>query len=394
MQLPPRPGKPRKPKHAFIALRLPSFSPFASGRAVLGWCVRQIIDAISRVVFSLRFRLLLLVLLVCAPLVGLTLHSASTERRREMASWRERSEQIARIARREEEALIRETRQLLLAVSESSAVRSTNREACKKSLDEMFSTYPGYVNLAVIETNGEVLASALPLAEARKRAERTYFRRVLQTRAFVVGSYFSGATNGRPTAVFGSPVFDRFGQVQAVVVAWVGLDRLARAGSEVAAHVPEGANWTMIDRNGRVLARYPGSRSASGQRLPDEALLKTAFSEPRDIVKASDSRGIPSFYAFGSLDSRLVAGNAMTILGIPKQILFAAGNQALIRNLSWISVAAQPGPRAGLGGEQFAHRAARQGAGPRQRPLGERRAEHPHGAASWQRRTGPAHPHV
>ena len=30
----------------------------------------------------------------------------------------------------------------------------------------------------------------------------------------------------------------------------------------------------------------------------------------------------------------------MTILGIPKQILFAAGNRALIRNLSWIGIAA------------------------------------------------------
>ena len=39
---------------------------------MLNFYVRQLIDAISRVFFGLRFRLLLLVLLACAPLVGLT----------------------------------------------------------------------------------------------------------------------------------------------------------------------------------------------------------------------------------------------------------------------------------------------------------------------------------
>ena len=49
---------------------------------------------ISRLVSGLRLRLLLLVLLACAPLVGLTLHTASEERRRLVKEWNQRSQEM------------------------------------------------------------------------------------------------------------------------------------------------------------------------------------------------------------------------------------------------------------------------------------------------------------
>ena len=126
---------------------LQGFSRFDDSRSMLRCYVRQLIDAMSRVFFGLRFRLLLLVLLACAPLVGLTLHTASKERRREVAAWRERARQHRAGCAPGGGDLLSQTRQLLLAVSESSAVRSGSPEACKKSLDEVFASYPGYANL-------------------------------------------------------------------------------------------------------------------------------------------------------------------------------------------------------------------------------------------------------
>jgi hypothetical protein len=70
---------------------------------------------------------LLLVLLACAPLVGLTLHTASEERRRLVKEWNQRSQAMMELATREEGQVIGQTRQLLLAVAESSPVRSGNR---------------------------------------------------------------------------------------------------------------------------------------------------------------------------------------------------------------------------------------------------------------------------
>jgi len=299
-----------------------------------------LIEPISRIVFGLRFRLLLLVLLVCGPLLGFTLHAASRERRHALAAWRERSQQLAQIARREEAELLGETRQLLLAVSETSAVRSGTREACKKSLDEVFRSYPSYANLGVADTNGEVVASVFPLGEPGNPAHQRLVRRVLETRAFATGDYSAGGTNGKPTVTFGGPVFDGSNQVQRVVFAAMELDWLTGAGSDVAAHMPDGATWTEIDRNGTVLACYPAGSAACGQPFPDPALVQTAFTQPEGLVAAADSRGVPGFSALVQTNSQLVAGNVATLLHIPRQLLFAEGTRELIRNSVWLAVAA------------------------------------------------------
>jgi hypothetical protein len=59
----------------------------------------------------IRFAIALL-LLACAPLVGLTLHTASEERRRLVKEWNQRSQEMMELATREEGRVIGQTRQL------------------------------------------------------------------------------------------------------------------------------------------------------------------------------------------------------------------------------------------------------------------------------------------
>jgi PAS domain S-box-containing protein len=307
---------------------------------MLSCLVRQLIEAISRVVFGLRFRLLLLVLLACTPLVGVTLRTASNERRHNVAALRERARQLNQVAHREEGELLAQIRQLLLAVSESSAVRSADPTAGKKSLEEFIATYPAYANLAVMDTNGQVLAAALPLAFPTNQADRGFVRRILDKRAFVSGGYLAGLPQGKPTVSFGCPVFSSSGSVQAVAVAWIGLDWFTRAGSELSAQVPPSAAWTVVNRKGTIIARYPDSGPASGEPFPDRKVVRTALKQSAGIVQTRNSQGTPFFYAFESLNSQLWTGKAVMILGIPRRILFAEGNRVLIRELGWIVGAA------------------------------------------------------
>src|SRR6185312_11307038 len=126
-----------------------------------------------RQMFSgLRWRLLLLVLLACAPLVGLSLGTASEERRRLVKGWNQRSQDMMELATREEGQVIGHTRQLLLALAESSPVVSGNRRDCRKLLDELFGSYPRYANLGVVTTNGIVLTSARPTVELANQTSR------------------------------------------------------------------------------------------------------------------------------------------------------------------------------------------------------------------------------
>ena len=284
--------------------------------------------------------MLLLVLLACAPLVGLTLLNASLERRREVAAWRERSRQIVQLARREEEELVGQTRQLLLAVSESSAVRSTNRPACQASLQEVFASYPNYANLGLVDTNGKIFASALPATGPGDQPAPGLLRRVLETRAFAAGVYSAGLTNGPPIVSFGYPVFDRSGQVCAIVFASTRLDWFMGGDSQLAADVPDEANWLLIDRGGRVLVCHPASRMPSGLPFAGPTRMKTLLSKSGGIAIAPDSQGLHAVQAFEPFPSRLLPGSPVAVLSIPTQLLFAEANRSLARNLSWTGIAA------------------------------------------------------
>jgi signal transduction histidine kinase len=297
--------------------------------------------SLVRQIFSgLRFRLLLLVVITCVPLIVLMLHTAGDERRRQVTSWQQRSEKLLALAEQEESVILGGTKQLLMAVAESSAVNSGNQRSCKKLLDELFASYPRYANLGVLSTNGELIASALPLRTPGRLTDHWFFRRTLETRAFSVGEFPSGSTNGRPALDFGYPVFDRNGDVQAVVFAALDLHWFDHFGSELPGQIPKAATWTEIERGGTILARYPGPEVWVGKRLPEQSLLEHVFERPGGIAEALDPDGVPSIYAFASMRSRLVPDGVVTILGIPKSVLFAQADRTLNRNLTWLGIAA------------------------------------------------------
>jgi PAS domain S-box-containing protein len=296
---------------------------------------------ISRLVSGLRLRLLLLVLLACAPLVGLTLHTASEERRRLVKEWNQRSQGMMELATREEGQVVGQTRQLLLAVAESSQVRSGNRRDCKKMLDELFGGYPRYANLGVVRTNGMVLASARPMAEPVNQTNRPFFRRALATRTFAIGDFPDEQAAGNPTVTFGCPVFNSDGEIQAVVFAALDLDWVNSFESTLPAQLPSGATWTEIDRAGRILVRYPSPGKWIGQPFPEKSLLKTVFSQDHGVVEAVSADGIPGYHAFATRHSQIVPGDVVTILGsIPAQVLFAEADRRLAENLTGLGIAA------------------------------------------------------
>jgi signal transduction histidine kinase len=248
---------------------------------------------------------------------------------------------MTQLAAREEEKLIGGTRQLLLAMAESAPVRNGNRVGCKKLCDELFSSYRKFANLGVVSTNGEILASADPPAGSANQADHLFFRRVLETRAFAIGDFPAGPViGGKPTVNFGYPVFDRFGQIRAVVFAALDLSWFGRLGSELPGQLPRQATWTELTRAGTILFRYPAHQDWIGKPLPEKSLLNTMLSERNGLAEGSNSAGVPYCYAFATMQSPFVPEGVITVLGIPRQTLFGAANHALLLNLGWLGIAA------------------------------------------------------
>jgi signal transduction histidine kinase len=335
---------------------------------------------------ELRFRLLLLVVLTCAPLAGLTLHTAWEDRRRAVTDWARRSQDLMQLASREEQELIGGTRQLLLAIAESSSVRLGNRRGCKELLGEVLRSYPRYANFGVLQTNEMILASAVEPRAATTPAEQEFFRRALSSRAFVIGDFPAGSLNDQPRLNFGCPIFDRLGRFQGVVFAGLDLAWFSRFGSELPAQLPKEATWTEMDGKGRTLVRYPsgadsleenlsfriaerernngplaingplsppaGEREGHG-RLNKGDLLKTFLDKKTGVVEAAGPGRSKMFYAFATRHSELSRGTVVTLLGIPKPVLFGEADRALFRNLAWFGIAAAMALGAGWAGSNL-----------------------------------------
>ena len=159
---------------------------------------------------------------------------------------------------------------------------------------------------------------------------------MIARRAFTIGDYSVGLTNGKPAVTFGCPVLDGSNHVQAVVFATLELDWLGSARSDFSAQVPKGATWTEIDRNGTILVRYPPSGLSCGQPFPDRALVKR-FSVSRTASWRRRTRAVFPLSAHSHWrDSQLVPRKVVTMLSIPKHVLFAAANRALLRSLMWL----------------------------------------------------------
>lgn len=280
---------------------------------------------------SLRFRLLLLVLLAVVPALGLTLYTNIELRRLAAADVKEEALRLARIAANDQEDTIKDTRQLLFALAQFPEVRSTDPTACSALL-ELLNQYPQYALLGVIARDGDLFCSTLPISSPVNLANRDYFQLVLQTRDFAIGDYLSDHISGKAALDFGYPVFDETGQVQAVVLASLDLTWLNQLAAE--AQLPEGSTFTVIDRNGTILVRYPAPGIWVGQSVPEAPIVETILTQRGEgTAEAYGVDGIPRLFAFTPLTGVPGGEDVYVSIGIPAAVAFADANRVLVRHL-------------------------------------------------------------
>jgi len=109
---------------------------------------------------SLRIRLLSLVLLVIAPLLGLLLYTASQERRSAYEQAQENLLRVVRVISSDQERLIDGTRQLLIVLAQLSLVREGDTRTCGELFARIDREYPIFADLGVIGSDGYVFCSS------------------------------------------------------------------------------------------------------------------------------------------------------------------------------------------------------------------------------------------
>jgi len=279
---------------------------------------------------SLRARLLAIVALVLVPWLVLVILTQADERKVAIANVGDDAMALVHIVTSNQAAQVEAARQLLMALARLPQLRSGSRAACSALMAEMLKAYPLYLNIGLIEPDGDITCSAVPMREPVNVADRLYFELAIQRRDFVVGDYQTGRVTGLPSINYAYPLLDAGGNVGAVIYIAQNLDWLTLALAGV--QLPNDAILAVTDRNGTVLARVPPVEGALGKRLAEPALVAAlARTKGRGLVETEDASSGSRLWAYAPL----IAGTDFhAMIGLSKSVAFADIDRRLARNLA------------------------------------------------------------
>jgi len=292
---------------------------------------------ISRLLSTLRVRLLLLVLVTAVPGIGLVLYEEFEKWQLATNVSRQQALHLAHEISREHERHIEGARQLLISLAQLPDVRKHQTGSIGPFFADILRQFPIYTNLAAAKPNGEIFLSGLPLEEPLNIADRSYFQQVFRTRDFAVSEYLIGRASGKPNIAIAYPAVDKPGVVQAVVLVGLSLDWINRFLGE--SQLPKDAVVTLRDHDGMILARYPEPEKWIGKLAADTPVFKAMLSHQGEgTVEAGELDSVRRLYGFTKLRGLAPGRSIYVSVGISTEIVFSEVNQAIYRDFILLGV--------------------------------------------------------
>ncbi len=224
---------------------------------------------------NLRKRLMLLMVATLLPLFALSIFKAWFNTHVAVAQAKTNLSSAASLAAAGQQRASETVQQVLTAIMKTPDIHDGQPVRCARYLAELRRALPLYANLGIIDLDGYTRCHGLASDKRYYLGDRSYFRQALARRSFAVGEYTMGRLSGRPTVGFGLPALDGHGEV--TFVAYAGLDLESFLQAVAAVKLPPGAELSIHDREGNVLAGSAGLRIEPGQKISSPLLLD-AFS--------------------------------------------------------------------------------------------------------------------
>jgi PAS domain S-box-containing protein len=287
----------------------------------------------------LRVQLTLLVAVAVVPIAGFAVADGlgrRAEDRRHAAAGVARAAELAaaEIAR-----VIEGTRQALIAAALMDGVQAGGGPACHRQLGRLVGHSVLYINMIVVAPDGRVICSGAPLRAPVWVGDRGWFRRVVASRHFTVGTYIVERIGQRPVVPVAYPVFDGGGRLRGVIAAALSVDYL---GDLVAsARMPPGASILVIDDEGTIVTRHPHPELWRGRSVPDEPLV-AAILAGREVgdLDFEGADGVRRLHGVARVGVPEQMGALFVSVGVPVALAYEEANRAMARNLAGIAAVA------------------------------------------------------
>jgi signal transduction histidine kinase len=282
---------------------------------------------------SLRSRLILLVLLAIAPIAVMTIINGVRERAHAVEVAEDNLQRLTNLAAANEAQSIAGARQLLRDLASVPDLMG-DEEDCTRLLANVRRQNPDYVNLGVIQLNGDITCNAVQAKNIVNLADRSHFRRAVHLKRFVAGGYVFGRVIQKHTVNLTYPVLDDDGKVKAVVFAALDLVNLDRFVADI--QLPPGSLLLTADSEGLIISRKPNPESWFGKPVSPE--MRSAMAgEPGKPVLLTGPDGVERLHRFARVGNNGLSDYTVTI-GIPADAITASARHDQVLDFLALSV--------------------------------------------------------
>jgi signal transduction histidine kinase/ActR/RegA family two-component response regulator len=277
---------------------------------------------------GLRSRLMLLVALAITPIAIMTVLSGMREREHAIHESEQNLRRLTSLAAANEAQSIDGARQILVDLASVPDLLSTPQK-CSQLLAAVMDRNEGYVNFGLIQLNGDVTCSAVPLLHPVNLGDRAHFKRAILERRFIAGDYVFGRVIKKHTINLTYPVIDRGGKVVAVVFAAMDLAGLDTFINEI--NLPTGSVLATADARGNIIARRPDPERWFGTRLTGPLALGMHQPDGAPLTIMGDD-GVERLHAIARVGTPALSDYMLTI-GIPLADIVAAARHDQMTSL-------------------------------------------------------------
>jgi hypothetical protein len=285
---------------------------------------------------SLRFRLILLVLLSVIPALVITYLSGQEQREQAKQQAVDDAYRYTRLIAGFQQSQVDGARQLLQAVSLEPRV--LDPQVCQPFLERLHSVYSIYAAFSVASPDGTIYCSSVRTDKTVNIADRLYFQQALQEKKFSIGETTTDRLTGKLILPLALPVFDGNQDLLTVLTASIDLNQIFSYAQQM--DLPPQSAILMVDQEGTVLLRHPESETWSGKNLSQVPIIHEILqSQGEGYAEVAGVDGVLRLYAFSPIPS---APNQATFVsvGIPTAVAYAAPDRIMRKTMTWIVIAA------------------------------------------------------
>jgi len=225
---------------------------------------------------SLRMRLLLLLALAILPAIVAGTVVAVTRYEADIGETRAKLRALSILAVNRHLQTLAETNRLLQTVAQLPDVVSLDAQRCSPVLAKVHADLAvRYTNLVVVDPQGMIQCSALPMPPGRRYSNPQDVQRALKRDAFTIGGIIVGGFSGERLISAAAPVARADGTIRGAIVTGIKASFL---NSQFNAYqLPEGSQLALVDREGQALL----SAGSEQWRLPSPSTIVTALTSGR-----------------------------------------------------------------------------------------------------------------